>query len=259
MTSVKHTLPPSPQPALFPLEAQEVSQHGIPQKTRVVGLIANAPRDRRDVFNGRLVKGLTLVGHYEIPKIEACTLVPDRLIAFSEAVRSGKPDPTAWVHGYEDDYKTERLWRSPEEYFTKLSGFAGVICPDHSTYRNMPRALQIYNTYRNQLLGASLQARGCNVIPNVRLIGRDSAPYALAGIPNHSTLALGLHGCTKLRENRSHVVEEIRMICDWCEPMNLVVYGSAAYGVLDYPLEKGISVHLYSPDSYRRSTFREAS
>lgn len=259
MTSVKHTLSPPAQPALFPLEAQDLPRQRIPQATCITELIGNAPRDRRDVFNGRLIKGLTLVGHYEIPKIEACTLVPDRLIAFSEAVGMGEPDPTAWVHSYEDDYKTERLWRSPEEYFPKLRGFAGVICPDHSTYRNMPRAQQIYNIYRNQLLGASMQVDGCNVIPNVRLSGRDSIPYALAGIPSRSTLALGLHGCTRLRENRSHVIDEIRMLCDLCEPANLVVYGSAAYGVLDYPLALGIPVHVYAPDSFRRSASREAS
>lgn len=259
MTSVKRTLPPPAQPALFPLETQEFPRPRIPQATCITEPVGDAQRDRRDVFNGRLIKGLTLVRHYEIPKIDACTLVPDRLIAFSEAVGMEKPDPTAWVHHYEDDYRTERLWRSPEEYFWKLRGFAGVICPDHSTYRNMPRALQIYNIYRNQLLGASMQTDGCNVIPNVRLSGRDSVPYALAGIPFRSTLALGLHGCTKLRENRSHVVEEIRMICDFCAPANLVVYGSAAYGVLDYPLELGIPVHVYASDSFRRSASREAS
>jgi hypothetical protein len=45
-----------------------------------------------------------------------------------------------------------------------------VICPDHSTYRNLPRARQLYNIYRNQLMGARLQADGITVIPNVRMI-----------------------------------------------------------------------------------------
>ncbi len=117
----------------------------------------------------------------------------------------------------------------------------------------------MFNFYRNQLMGARMQADGINVIANVRLNGRESVPYALAGIPSSSTLALGLHGCTKLRENRSHLVEEIRMICDFCEPVNLVVYGSAAYGVLDYPQELGIPVHVFAPDSFRRSESRGAS
>jgi len=171
----------------------------------------------------------------------------------------GKPDPEAWVHGYEDDYKTERLWASPEQYFKKFRGFAGVISPDYSTYRNLPKAQQIHNIFRNQLLGARMQADGHNVIPNVRLSGRNSVPYALAGVPLRSTLAIGLYGCTKSRENRPRVIEEIRFICDTCMPTSLVVYGSDAYGVLKYPLARGIPVHVYAPDSFLRSSFRKAA
>ncbi len=259
MTSVKRTLPPPEQPALFPLASQEFRKPKTMSEPSGVSPEGTPSRDRRDVFNGRLLEGLTLVGWHQIPKINPCAMVPDRLVALSEAVRMNEADPTAWVHSYEDDYRIERHWRYPEKLSRKLRGFAGVICPDHSTYRNLPRAHQVYNIYRNQLMGARLQADGINVIPNVRLNGRESVPYALAGIPSRSTLAQGLHGCTKLRENRSHVIAEIRMICDLCEPVNLVVYGSAAYGVLDHPLELGIPVHVYAPDSFRRSAFRTAS
>lgn len=257
MTSVKRALHPLDQPALFPISP---SDSAAPDAlvSSVSGDARRPPRDRRDVFNGRLLGGLTLVGPYEIPKINASTLVPDRVIAFSE-VLSTSPDPQAWVHWYEDDCKIERFWRSPEQYFPKLRGFAGMICPDHSTYRNMPIAQRIYNIYRNQLLGARMQADGFNVIPNVRLSGRDSVPYALAGIPAQSTLALGLHGCTKSRRNRTHVIEEIQIICDSCSPANLVVYGSAAYDVLNYPLALGIPVYVYTPDSFRRSLLRAAA
>lgn len=49
------------------------------------------------------------------------------------------------------------------------------------------------------------------------------------------------------------------MICDACEPTSLVVYGSSAYGVLDYPMANGVAVHLFAPDSFRRSRGREAA
>lgn len=258
MTSFKRTLRPPEQAALF-----EIGVGSIPARVAISTQLADRPtkknRDRRDVFNGRLLHGLTLVRPHDIPKIYACSLVPERLIAFSEASRMGKPDPRAWVHGYEDDYKTERFWASPERYFKKFRGFAGVISPDYSTYRNLPKAQQIYNVFRNQLLGARMQADGHNVIPNVRLSGRNSIPYALAGVPLLSTLAIGLYGCTKSRENRPRVIEEIRIICDLCMPTDLVVYGSDAYGVLNYPLALGIPIHVYDPDTFLRSSFRKAA
>ena len=49
-----------------------------------------------------------------------------------------------------------------------------------------------FQTYRNPLLRARMQADGISVISNIRLSGRESVPYALAGNPRHSTVAPGL-------------------------------------------------------------------
>lgn len=200
------------------------------------------------------------MGPFDIPRILGSDAIPEKLVAFSEAVsKRTQPDLEAWVHFYEDDYKFTRFWANPEKYYRRLAAFAGVISPDHSLYRNMPMAQQIGHTYQNQLLGARLQADGVPVIANVRMSGPDSVPYALAGIPRRSTLALGLHGCVNDKLNRAHVVEEIKIICDACEPTNLVVYGSDEHGVLDYPITNGVAVHVYAPDSFRRSQGRQAA
>lgn len=258
MTSLRRTLSPSDEPTLFPIEIAG------PQRVPFDEFPAAVPpangRDRRDVINGRLLEGLTLIGGFGIPRILGCDAIPEKLVAFSEAVsKRTQPDPEAWVHFYEDDYKFKRLWANPEKYYKRLAAFAGVVSPDHSLYRNMPMAQQIGHTYQNQLLGARLQADGVSVIANVRVSGPDSVPYALAGIPQRSTLALGLHGCTRDKPNRAHVIEEIKMICDACEPTSLVVYGSGEYGVLDYPMANGVAVYVYTPDSFRRSQIWEAA
>lgn len=191
---------------------------------------------------------------------EPCGAVPERLIAFSEAVRRNTvPDPTAWVHFYEDDYRFERLWKTPEKFLDQLRQFAGVISPDFSLYRNMPTAQKIHNTFRNQLLGAWFQAKGIQVIANVRVSGIESIPYSLAGTPRQSTLALGLHGCTKDPTNRVHVIEEVRLICDLCEPTSLLIYGSSLYGVLDHAQALDIPIHVFAPDQRSRSKHREAA
>jgi hypothetical protein len=258
MTSTRATLPPNDQLPLFDL-AWPRDEYPDPVKSRRFRVASSSRQDRRDVFNARLLDGLTLVGPYEIPQIDRCTEVPEKLIPFSEASARRKPDPNAWVHFYEDDYRFDRMWHAPERYLDRLARFAGVISPDFSLYRNMPVAQKIGNTYRNQLLGARMQVIGIPVIANVRLSGRQSIPYALAGIPRHATLALGLAGCTRDPENRSHVLEEVRILCDELAPANLVVYGSPAYGVVDYPLQRGIPVHVFSADSFVRSNTRKAA
>lgn len=258
MTSLRRTLTSTDEMTLFRMD---FAWHTEPASSDESP--APAPghgRDRRDVINGRLLDGLTTVGYYGIPKILGSDALPESLIAFSEAASARRdPDKDAWVHFYEDDYKFTRFWRDPEKYFDQLAAFGGVISPDHSLYRNMPLAQQIGHTYQNQLLGARLQADGVNVIANVRLSGAESIPYALAGVPQRSTLAVGLNGCTKDKENRQHVIDEIKMICDFCRPTALVVYGSDRYGVLDYPLATGVDVHVFDPDCRRRSRSREAT
>lgn len=257
MTSFRTALPPANQPPLFHVDSTRARTTSSKTTRRIED---SGPRahDRRDVFNARLLSGVTLVGPYDIPRIEPCALVPKALVAFSDAMAKATRDADAWIHFYEDDYRFMRLWHAPEKYFDRLRSFAGVIAPDFSVYRNMPVAQQIEHTYRNQLLGARMQTDGFNVIANVRVSGRSSVPYSLAGTPCHSTIALGLHGCTRDRTNRRHVQEEIRIICDELSPARIVVYGSAAYGVLDYPRELGVPVHVFSPDTFTRSRTKKA-
>jgi hypothetical protein len=257
MTSLRRTLPPDDQLGLFDLAAEV----GGPARGLAVRTIDSCParKDRHDVFNARLLKGLTVVGPYDIPRIEPCQLVPAKLIAFSEAMSMPYPDPDAWVHFYEDDHRYMGMWNKPEAQFHRLGSFAGVISPDFSVYRNIPVAQKIDHIYRNQLLGARMQADGASVIANVRLSGRSSIPYALAGAPRRSTIAIGLHGCTKDKSNRPYVIEEVAIICEELSPSSIVAYGSAGYGVLDHPRRLGVPVHVYQPDTFHRSHSRKGA
>lgn len=254
MTSYRQTLPPIDQLALFSVELDRQRRGTKPPSIKKArGRHREHPRD---VLNEILLEGLTLVRPYDIPRIEACRDVPEKLIAFSEAMTH--PDHEAWVHFYEDDYRYSRLQSQPEAYLSILSRFAGVISPDFSTYRNLPEAVRIYRVYLNQLIGARLQAGGIKVIANVRLSGVASVPWALAGAPRNSSIAVGLHGCIRDRANRHHVVKELEILCAGLSPTSLIVYGSPAYGVLDVPRELGIPVHVYKPDTFNRSSARRA-
>lgn len=254
MASSRHTLPPSEKLPLFSISPiPSIAPDFVAESAPLL------PDRRKDVLNGRLLKGLTVVRPYGIPLIEPCTAVPGQVTAFSEALALRNPDPEVWVHFFEDDYKLERFWRQPEKYLQRLRGFAGIIGPDFSLYENMPVAQQIGNTYRNQLLAAWVQHQGVPVIPNVRLSGVESVSYALAGVPKRSTIALGLHGCTKDLSNRSHVIEEMRIVCAQLDPLNVLIYGSESYDVAKPASEVGIPVHVFTPDTWKRSRERKAA
>lgn len=246
--------PPLPEVGLF-----QHPTHPAARRARSRQQCTTSTHDRRDVFNGHLLQGATLVEPYGIPLMTPCLSSPESLTTFSETSPSRPTDPGTFVHFFEEDYRFERLWNNPEIYLPRLQAAAGAITPDFSTYANMPQAGQIWNTYRNFTLGSWLQRNGVATIPNVRLCGPESVSRTLSGAPEHSSLAIGLHGCTKEPENRKAVIEELRIICQSKEPSALIVYGSDAYGVLDYPRELGIPVHLHHPDGRQRSSARRAA
>lgn len=207
-----------------------------------------APRKScKDVFNRFMINNIETAGFYQIPKIKPTQLVPSRLVSFSEAFSGkAKPDAGTWVHFFEDDVKFERFWRRPKQYVKTLSKFGGVISPDYSLYPDFTRAQQIWNANRNFELGAWLQQTvGLNVIANVRTTGWDSVPYALAGAPRQSTIAIGSHGCLKNRSDRACFVSDLKMTVDILEPTHIVVYGTESYGAFDYPHSLGIPVTVF--------------
>jgi len=263
MTSFKQALALPTQPALIlpaPLASPQLEVATTVKK--VTDALAVKPSEwrLRDPRNLRLLKGLTLVRPFDIPRIEPCNAVPEMLIAFSEAMRKGTPpDTAAWVHFYENDAKFQRFWNKPEKFFPKLHEFGGMISPDYSTNSNLPVSEQITATQQNYLLGARYQADGGQTITNVRMCGPTSAPWSTAAAPIGGTIAMGLTGCIKDPENRKLVVEEIQYVCDALAPATLLLYGDVAYGVADYPLERGIAVYAYKPDSRNRSAARRLS
>ncbi len=207
-----------------------------------------------DVFNEFMLDGVELAGYYKIPVIKPTTKLPDRIIPFSEAINGReKPSPGTWVHFYEDDAKFERFWRNPFKYVDRLSCFDGLISPDYSLYADFTPAQKIWNTHRNFACGAWLQqSQGLQVIPNVRTAGYDSVPYALAGAPHESPIAIGAHGCIKNLQDRASFKQDLRMTVDVLQPSVILVYGSDSYGSFDYPRSLGIPIKVFPSEMHQR-------
>ncbi|VDG75708.1 Uncharacterised protein [Actinobaculum suis] len=240
-----------------PLPNLVLPEHmGVLRTSNMESRTITPSKDWRDVGNWRLLNGLKLARPYDIPIIEGCEEVPEFLEVFSETTRGGEIKPGTWVHFYEDDQKFVRFWNNPEKYLPRLSEYSGVVSPDFSTYENLPICERMHATYKNQLLGAWLERNGVQVIPNVRLTGRESVSYALAGVPSSRTLAVGTHGCIKKSNSMHQFREEISLICRLKMPTDLVVYGCLPRALREVPLELGIPVHVFSPDTWQRSKNR---
>lgn len=200
----------------------------------------------RDVFHAYFVEDAKYEGTLEIPYIERETDIPERLISFTEALRTN--DYNQWVHFYEDDSNFEKLWSRPRMYLPRLKKFRGVISPDFSTYRDMPLVMQAWNTYRNRATGHWLQSNGIKVIPNVRWGDERSYDFCCLGARKHSVIAIGSHGLIKIKEERKYFIEGLQYVVNVLHPIGIVVYGSTPREIFSKYKEAGIKIVAFSSD-----------
>ena len=134
-------------------------------------------------------------GKWDIPTLEPVHVVPERLLGFNYARTSS--DYGACIHFFLDDYQFERCWNRPEDNIRVLSKFAACLTPDFSLYRDMPRALMLWNVYRSRLFGQMCQRAGLTVIPTIQYAGPETYDFAFDGIPHLSTVAISSVGIVR--------------------------------------------------------------
>lgn len=165
-------------------------------------------------------------GIFEIPMmlpvhIDDIENIP--LQGFNYALKEKNPENIG-VHFFLHDYQFERVWNYPDRYLPVLDRFKFVLSPDFSPYANMPRALKIYNVYRNRWCGRFWQDNGITVIPTVTWSDADSLRYCLDGIPKHSTIAVSTMGegrwakWQSLKSNWNYVMNKL-------QPETILLYG----------------------------------
>lgn len=173
--------------------------------------MSNAKKSPRlDVFKSYLVSGAQFSELYEFPRLKKVQFKPNKAIPFDKCMKI--MDDTSWVHFYQHDYKFERIWNQPLKYLNLLKSFSGVITTDFSLYRELPLAMQIWNTYRNRALSFWLQQNGIHIVPNVRWSDERSYGFAFEGLPQGGSFAISTNGCihTKNQKRESILQPRIR-------------------------------------------------
>ena len=187
-------------------------------------------RHARDVFHAWMLEGATFSGALDMPVLQATNAIPNRLVAFSDAMRPGWNDFDCWVHFFEDDDVINRFWNNPTAYLERLKKFRGVTGLDFSVGWNFPTAIKEYNHFRNSACSFWLAKQGIEVIPQARC-ERGDYLKVLCGFPKHSTIAIGARSMVRNVQDRQILKEAVRLIVDYLEPSHIAWYGSTQYGV----------------------------
>ena len=161
----------------------------------IVKSMGAAERNQRVLMLGcQLNRQVDPITHVPIILPYKVSDIPNKIIAFSDAISPKQKDKDAIVHFYIHDYRFTKLFRNPKAYVSVLKEYRYVIGPDMSQYIEMPWYSRYSNCCMNKAMTAYLQQNGVNVIVNATWSLPDSYDYSFAGIPEGSVIAINSNG-----------------------------------------------------------------
>jgi hypothetical protein len=134
------------------------------------------------------------------------------------------------VHFFLDDYKFDEVWNKPEPQVAKLRQYAQVLSPDFSMYTDLPRPLQIFNTFRSRWCASVWQAAKMVVIPTISWGGEDTFEFAFDGIEAGAVVAVSTLGTVGFVD--AFMLGFGRM-CEVIEPRSVLCYGESHSGMAE--------------------------
>lgn len=155
---------------------------------------------------------MPLSGEYDMPVVKGIKIKNTKnlkIIAFDECHLIPQAERKEYiVHFYIYDYKFERVWTYIYKHTKFLKQFKAVISPDFSQYTDMPRAMQIWNLWRNNFMAYWWQYHGINVIYNACWSDQESFEYTWDGAPRNSCICISSKGCV-LEDRRNTRTDEM--------------------------------------------------
>jgi len=170
---------------------------------------------------------------YGIPEMAHVPLaaVPDDLIPYRYRVRNPDNRVGKAVHFFVDDYRFETTWSRSGQALRFLSKYKTLLSPDFSLYRDMPQAMQIWNTYRNRWCGAYWTSLGFTVIPSISWSDDASFAFCFLGIPQRSLVAVATVGVKGDAASEMHFRQGFNAMLDALNPSAVLCYGSPVRGM----------------------------
>lgn len=129
------------------------------------------------------------------------------------------------LHFFLYDYAIESTWSTPLRYLPELCIRPCVLSPIFTTFVDRPRAINVWNVYRNRWVTSFWQGNGVNAIPSASWGNVDSFKYCFDGLPERSVIAVD-HICVgKDRAYRILYRKGIEELIERKHPTKLLIYG----------------------------------
>lgn len=165
-------------------------------------------------------------GKYQIPELPAVTEINFRRFERLIYIKEVEDLYNVCLHTFSYDYQFNTVWTKPDMWLDRLLGVNAVIAPDFSLYRDMPKALQIFNHYRKHWVARYWHEAGIKVIPNIRWSTPDSYEFCFEGEPKNSIIAIGKTGTQQDPIAKELFKKGFNETLKRLEPKAILMYGS---------------------------------
>lgn len=140
------------------------------------------------------------VGKWDIPLVKKQKLDTNdiNLISYSDIKSNDiEINKKKGVHFFIDDWRMNVVYYDYEKTFSRLNQYKFLLTPDYSLYADMPRAIQLYNVFRNRWCGAYWQSQGMTAIPTISWSSPENDVFCFDGVETNSIVAISTLGCKK--------------------------------------------------------------
>lgn len=193
---------------------------------------SDAVKRQREVLTLGHLLDLQVDNQTHVPIIDwyDVTELPERIIAFHEAISASHTDYDAIVHFYIGDELFIRLFRDPDKYVPKLKQYKYVLSPDMSQFVEMPYFRRYANNCDNKAMAQYLQRQGVHIIANVTWSQPDSYDYCFTGIPCGTTIAINSNGVNACSDSKFLWYRGYEEALRRLQPTRIIRYGQKMHG-----------------------------
>ena len=180
-----------------------------------------------------------MVGKYGMPIIKKQEIDLDKidLWGYTKTKPNDEENKDKTIHFFTYDWNFENVFDKPEKAMEKLDQYYALLSPEFSLYWDMPKAVQIYNTFKNRWCGAFWQKMGKIVIPTVCCAGEESYDFCFDGIEEGSVVAISTY---RREQYKQEILKSYNKMLEVIKPSAVIIYGEA------FPEMKG-NIKVISP------------
>lgn len=180
-----------------------------------------------------------MVGKYGMPIIKKQEIDLDKidLWGYTKTKPNDEENKDKTIHFFTYDWNFENVFDKPEKAMEKLDQYYALLSPEFSLYWDMPKAVQIYNTFKNRWCGAFWQKMGKIVIPTVCCAGEESYDFCFDGIEEGSVVAISTY---RREQYKQEILKSYNKMLEVIKPSAIIIYGEA------FPEMKG-NIKVISP------------